>query len=160
MPFLIVYYGSDGAGGWQPLNVPLRTITTLDRFGLCEPSDEGPTLRMLQVPELARAMGFNKDLILKRGTRRDRIMLLGNGVCPPVMAAAVRALVGREHSEVQSDRPADWSLMHRPVNTAMAPNRPDSVQERDPDAIGVRPTPTPIERRAESVPSKRTGIAA
>ena len=82
VPFLIVYYGSDGAGGWQPLNVPLRTITTIDRFGLCEPSDEGPTLRMLQVPELARAMGFNKDLILKRGTRRDRIMLLGQWRVP------------------------------------------------------------------------------
>src|SRR5439155_15135633 len=31
-PFLLVYYGSDGAGGWQRLNVPLRTVTTLDRF--------------------------------------------------------------------------------------------------------------------------------
>ena len=26
--FLIVYYGSDAAGGWQRLDVPLRTITT------------------------------------------------------------------------------------------------------------------------------------
>ena len=53
-PFLIVYYGNDGAGGWQPLTVPLRTVTTLDRFGLCEPSRDGATLRMLQIPELAR----------------------------------------------------------------------------------------------------------
>ena len=98
MSFLIVYYSSDGAGGWQALTVPLRTITTVDRFGLCEPSDDGPMLRMLQVPELARAMGFDNDLILERGTRRDRIMLLGNGVCPPVMAAAVKALVGDEFS--------------------------------------------------------------
>lgn len=95
-PFLIVYYGNDGAGGWQPLTVPLRTVTTLDRFGLCEPSDDGPTLRMLQVPELARAMGFKDDLILNRGSRRDRIMLLGNAVCPPVMEAVVTALVGKE----------------------------------------------------------------
>ena len=107
-PFLIVYYGSDGAGGWQPLTVPLRTITTLDRFGLCEPSEDGPTLRMLQVPELARAMGFDEDLILKRGTRRDRVMLMGNGVCPPVMEAAVKALVGREQSDAQCDRAVDW----------------------------------------------------
>lgn len=107
VPFLIVYYGSDGAGGWQPLNVPLRTITTLDRFGLCEPSDDGPTLRMLQVPELARAMGFNDELILKRGTRRDRVMLMGNGVCPPVMKAAVMALVGREQPDAQRDRSVD-----------------------------------------------------
>src|SRR2546423_11849214 len=27
-PFLIVYYGSDGAGGWQRVDKPLRTITT------------------------------------------------------------------------------------------------------------------------------------
>ena len=90
--FLVVYYGSDGSGGWQPLTVPLRTITTLDRFALCEPSESGPTLRMLQPPELARAMGFDEGLILKRGTRRDRVMVLGNGVCPPVMATVVETL--------------------------------------------------------------------
>ena len=96
-PFLIVYYGNDGAGGWQPLTVPLRTVTTLDRFGLCEPSADDLTLRMLQVPELARAMGFVDNLILDRGSRRERIMLLGNGVCPPVMEGVVTALVGKEH---------------------------------------------------------------
>lgn len=90
--FLIVYYGSDGAGGWQPLTVPLRTVTTLDRFALCEPSEAGPTLRMLQAPELARAMGFDDDLTLVRGVRRDRIRILGNGVCPPVMDTVVRTL--------------------------------------------------------------------
>lgn len=103
-----MYYGNDGAGGWQPLTVPLRTITTLDRFGLCEPSDDGPTLRMLQVPELARAMGFKDDLILSRGSRRDRIMLLGNAVCPPVMEAVITALVGAEYlnSDAESGSPA------------------------------------------------------
>ncbi len=92
--FLIVYYGNDGAGGWQPLTVPLRTVTTLDRFGLCEPGPEGLTLRMLQPAELARAMGFGEELILDLGSRRDRIKLLGNCVCPPVMEAAVAALIG------------------------------------------------------------------
>ena len=29
-PFLLVYYGSDGGGGWQRLNRPLRTITTVE----------------------------------------------------------------------------------------------------------------------------------
>lgn len=90
--FLVVYYGGDGSGGWQPLTVPLRTITTLDRFALCEPSESGPTLRMLQPPELSRAMGFDEGLILKRGTRRDPVMVLGNGVCPPVMATVVEML--------------------------------------------------------------------
>ena len=40
-PFLIVYYGSDHAGGWQTLDRPLRTITTLDRFAVVKPSRGG-----------------------------------------------------------------------------------------------------------------------
>lgn len=91
--FLIVYYGSDGSGGWQSLNRPLRTITTVDRFGLVEPAKDGPTLRMLQVPELRRAMGFGNDYKMTAGTRRDKIKLLGNAVCPPVMAAVLSSLV-------------------------------------------------------------------
>lgn len=91
--FLLVYYGSDGSGGWQSLDRPLRTVTTIDRFALVEPRDGGPTIRMLQIPELRRAMGYNDDFLLNEGTRRDRIRLLGNGVCPPVMEAVVRALV-------------------------------------------------------------------
>lgn len=93
-PFLIVYYGNDGSGGWQPLTEPLRTITTRDRFGLCEPSEDGPKLRMLQVPELTRGMGFDEKLVLNRGTRQDRVKLLGNSVCPPVMESIVRTLTG------------------------------------------------------------------
>lgn len=91
--FLIVYYGSDGSGGWQPLNRPLRTITTIDRFALVEPGESGPVMRMLQVPELQRAMGFDDDYLLPFGSRRDRIRLLGNGVCPPVMEAVITALI-------------------------------------------------------------------
>ncbi|QOY88024.1 DNA cytosine methyltransferase [Paludibaculum fermentans] len=92
-PFLIVYYGSDGSGGWQPVSVPLRTITTLDRFAYVRRRDGMHEMRMLQVPELQLAMGFPKDYILARGTRRDRIKLLGNAVCPPVMEHVVRTLV-------------------------------------------------------------------
>lgn len=91
-PFLVVYYGSDGSGGWQPITRPLRTITTVDRFALVEPGDDGPRMRMLQVPELRRAMGFSDSYKLEVGTRRDRVRILGNGVCPPVMTEVVRAL--------------------------------------------------------------------
>lgn len=94
VPFLIVYYGTDGSGGWQPLDRPLRTLTTLDRFGLVTWEGETPMLRMLQVPELRRAMGFDAGFRLDHGSRRDRIRLLGNGVCPPVMTAVVRSLTG------------------------------------------------------------------
>lgn len=90
--FLLVYYGTDGSGGWQPLDRPLRTITTVDRFALVEPGDHGPEMRMLQVPELKRAMGFEDSFRLPVGNRRDQIRLLGNGVCPPVMEAVVSAL--------------------------------------------------------------------
>ena len=92
--FLTIYYGSDKAGGYQTLDRPLRTLTTLDRFGLVQWHRGGPTLRMLQVPELKRAMGLPSGFMMDRGTRRDRIRLLGNGVCPPVMAAVVSALLG------------------------------------------------------------------
>lgn len=93
-PFLLVYYGSDGSGGWQPLSRPLRTVTTVDRFALVEPGDDGHTMRMLQVSELRRAMGFDESYLLEIGSRRDRVRILGNGVCPPVMTEVVNALTG------------------------------------------------------------------
>ncbi|MGI8527251.1 MAG: DNA cytosine methyltransferase [Pseudolabrys sp.] len=91
--FIIVYYGSDAAGGWQPLDRPLRTLTTLDRFGLISGTGKQATLRMLQVPELRRAMGFPQSFKMDQGSRRDRIRLIGNAVCPPVMKAVIEALV-------------------------------------------------------------------
>ena len=93
--FLLVYYGTDGSGGWQPLSRPLRTVTTVDRFALIDPGEQQPMMRMLQVPELKRAMGFKDAFKFPCGTRRDRVRLLGNGVCPPVMGAVVRALTAR-----------------------------------------------------------------
>ncbi len=89
--FLIVYYGSDGSGGWQGLDQPLRTMTTLDRFGLVTWTAGEPMLRMLQVPELRRAMGFSRGFRLE-GRRRDKVRVLGNGVAPPVMKAIVSQL--------------------------------------------------------------------
>jgi len=93
-PFLLVYYGSDAAGGWQSLDRPLRTVTTLDRFAYVKPSLEGYKMRMLQVPEIRTAMGFPSDFKLDRGSRRDKIHLLGNAVCPPVMETIIRSLIG------------------------------------------------------------------
>lgn len=93
-PFLLVYYGSDGGGGWQRLNRPLRTITTVDRFAIVKPDlEHGHVMRMLQVPELQAAMGMPKKMKLESGTRRDRIKMIGNAVCPPVMKHVIRALI-------------------------------------------------------------------
>lgn len=89
--FLLVYYGSDGAGGWQRMNRPLRTITTVDRFALVRPGPTGHEMRMLQVPELQLAMGM-EGMSFPHGSRRDRIKMIGNAVCPPVMRAVVGSL--------------------------------------------------------------------
>lgn len=91
--FLLVYYGNDGSGGWQRLDRPLRTITTVDRFALVQHDGRESRMRMLQVPELKRAMSFDKNFEFPVGTRRDRVRLLGNGVCPPVMKAVVKSLI-------------------------------------------------------------------
>jgi len=93
--FLMVYYGSDRAGGFQSLDVPLRTVTTVDRFALVRPNGRGHEMRMLQPPELQAAMGFPRRFRLDQGSRRDRIRMLGNAVCPPVMKGVVRMLTSR-----------------------------------------------------------------
>ena len=55
-PFIMVYYGTDRAGGFQTLDRPLRTVTTLDRFAYVKPNGRGHEMRMLQPPELAAAI--------------------------------------------------------------------------------------------------------
>ncbi len=91
-PFIMVYYGSDGAGGFQRIDRPLRTVTTLDRFAYVRPTRSGHEMRMLQPTELAAAMGFPSNHRLPYTTRRERIKLVGNAVCPRVMAAVVKTL--------------------------------------------------------------------
>ena len=56
---------------------------------------------MLQVPEIVRAMGFDRPLDgimfrLEHGTRRERIRFLGNAVCPPIMERIVQHLATSE----------------------------------------------------------------
>jgi DNA (cytosine-5)-methyltransferase 1 len=93
-PFLLVYYGSDGSGGWQKLDRPLRTITTVDRFAIVKPDQKlGHVMRMLQVPELQAAMGMPKEMRFETGSRRERIKMIGNAVCPPVMCKVVKNLI-------------------------------------------------------------------
>lgn len=92
VPFLIVYYGSDYAGGWQALDAPLRTVTTVDRFGLVTWDKDEPMLRMLQPSELIKAMGAGGYHQLPVGNRRDKVKLCGNGVCSPVMEVIFREI--------------------------------------------------------------------
>lgn len=90
--FLIVYYGTDGTGGWQRMSEPLRTITTVDRFAYVKPTPEGHMMRMLQPDELRRAMGFPDKYEFPQISRRDKVKLMGNAVCSPVMEAIVASL--------------------------------------------------------------------
>ena len=101
--FLVVYYGSDKAGGWQSLDRPLRTLTTLDRFGVIQWRGDTPTIRMLQPPELKRAMGLPECFKLQRGNRRDKVKILGNGVCAPVMRKVVETLLRGETQAIAAE---------------------------------------------------------
>lgn len=97
--FLIVYYGTDGAGGWQRMSEPLRTITTVDRFAYVKPTPEGHMMRMLQPEELRKAMGFPNSYRFPQVSRRDRVKLMGNAVCSPVMEAIVASLKASLNTE-------------------------------------------------------------
>jgi DNA (cytosine-5)-methyltransferase 1 len=102
VPFIIVYYGSDYAGGWQPLNVPLRTVTTIDRFGLVTWAKGTPYLRMLQPSELLKAMGGGTEHKLPYGSRREKVKLCGNGVCSDVMTVIFRWMRQRQRCGTKS----------------------------------------------------------
>lgn len=116
VPFLIVYYGSDGSGGWQRLDRPLRTITTVDRFGLVTWDGNTPMLRMLQVEELMAAMGFSGTYSLDGiGQRRARIRLLGNGVAPPVMQAIITAITATPAETGESESPTQLEMFEEPA---------------------------------------------
>lgn len=102
VPFLIVYYGSDYAGGWQTLDAPLRTVTTIDRFGLVTWDRGAPQLRMLQPEELKRAMGAGREHRLPVGSRREKVKLCGNGVCSDVLEVIFKQLEILEREQEQA----------------------------------------------------------
>jgi DNA (cytosine-5)-methyltransferase 1 len=95
--FLIVYYGTDGGGGWQRMESPLRTITTVDRFAYVKATPGGHMMRMLQPDELRKAMGFPDYYSFPSVTRREKVKLMGNAVCSPVMEAIVKGLLSKKN---------------------------------------------------------------
>lgn len=98
--FLIVYYGSGGEKSWQTLDIPLRTVTTIDRFALVKKQANRWKMRMLQPSELARAMSLPNDHSFPIGTRREKVKLCGNGVCASVLKRIVEQL--REYDSLQA----------------------------------------------------------
>lgn len=105
--FLIVYYGSGKEKSWQTLDVPLRTITTIDRFALVKKVSNKWQMRMLQPSELARAMSLPDEHKFPVGSRREKVKVCGNGVCASVIERIVHQL--REAQALPtSARPASW----------------------------------------------------
>jgi DNA (cytosine-5)-methyltransferase 1 len=88
-PFLTKYYGT-GAGA-RPVDEPLDTITSKDRFALCEPVGMDIRFRMLQPHELARAMGF--DGYEFAGTKTDQVRQIGNAVAVRTAQALCKTIL-------------------------------------------------------------------
>ena len=83
-PYVSKYYGT---GACQPVDEPLDTVTTKDRFGLVEPylipvGDNrylGIRFRMLQPHELAAAQGFARSYKF-HGNKSTQVKQIGNAV--------------------------------------------------------------------------------
>lgn len=98
--FLIKYYNG---GVPKPVDSPLDTVTTLERFALITINNvdyiiTDIKMRMLEPRELFDCQGFPHDYIIdmmredgKPYPRAEKVAKAGNAVTPPVAAALVRA---------------------------------------------------------------------
>lgn len=104
--FLIKYYGS-GTAQHQSVALPLHTATTLARFAVVMVHGTPRvitdiTMRMLAVPELAKAQGFHAGYDLtNNGTvnKTGQVRLIGNSVSPDMAEAVVRSNYGYSEQE-------------------------------------------------------------
>ncbi|MCR4714263.1 MAG: DNA cytosine methyltransferase [Treponemataceae bacterium] len=92
-PMLIQYYGNGHA---VPLDAPVPTLTTKDRYALVGTDSNSVELgfRMLQPKELAAATGFPEDYVFT-GTKVDVVKQIGNAV-PPNFARAMFSQILKE----------------------------------------------------------------
>lgn len=94
---VVPFYGQSRA---RPVDRPLGTLTTVDRYALLEQRArvEDCGLRMLQIPEIARAMSFDADHKIL-GTKREATRILGNAVTSPsaevLFSAVVETVTGK-----------------------------------------------------------------
>lgn len=84
--FLISYYGNTKTA--RSLFRPIGTITTKDRWAVID----GDRMRMLSVEECRAAMGFPASYQLPTSSTLGKHML-GNAVCPPMIAQILREVV-------------------------------------------------------------------
>nr|WP_269454003.1 DNA cytosine methyltransferase [Pseudomonas cerasi] len=59
---------------------------------------------MLQPCELRKAMGFPGAYKFPDVTRRDKVKLMGNAVCSPIMESIVASLQAKRVGRVAADR--------------------------------------------------------
>ena len=85
--FLTPYYGSGSGLTGRSIDRPIGTITTFDRWALID----GDRMRMLNIPESRRAMGFPDTYVLPAQSRLAMHML-GNAVCPPVACDIIESI--------------------------------------------------------------------
>jgi len=85
-PLLLEYYGT---GGSRPVDYPIKTVPTKDKFALIEAGDMylDITFRMLQAHELKMGQGFDRDYIITGNDTEQKIQI-GNAV-PPGTAKAL-----------------------------------------------------------------------
>lgn len=83
--FLTAYYGNERGG--RSLSRPVGTITTRDRWAVID----GERMRMLNVAECRKAMGFRASYQLPERAK-DAMHMLGNAVVPIVARDVIDAL--------------------------------------------------------------------
>lgn len=102
-PFMVQYYGNSEVTSCSD---PVPTITTKDRFGLCQPEPiavferDGVEyalmdirFRMLQAHELAAGMGLGAYRFPDKSTKKDRTKMVGNAVEKRTATALCKAVL-------------------------------------------------------------------
>lgn len=85
--FVAPFYGSGSGLTGRSITRPLGTLTTRDRWAVID----GDRMRMLQIPEAQKVMGFPEDYKLP-AIKKDAMTLLGNAVSPPVVVDIINEL--------------------------------------------------------------------
>lgn len=109
--FLVKYFSNGSA---KPVDEPLDTVTTRDRFALVTIHGEeyiitDIRMRMLQPRELFNAQGFPEEYIIDKDadghaySKTKQVARCGNAVTPPVATALVRANLP-EYCEVKYEK--------------------------------------------------------
>lgn len=180
--FFVRYNGESEA---QPVEQPLGTIDTTDRYGLITVTIDGEEyvlvdigMRMLTPRELYRAQGFADTYEIepeyegKPLTKTAQIRMAGNSVCPPIAAAIVRAALGigdvADHPKQQHVRRSRRVSPPRPLKiVANVPAKPAdrpvvravSVTEADAEAEVLALLEQGDEQRAIEAMVKKLGVS-